>query len=303
MPAYTSRPKFPSLNALKAFEAAARHQSFTKAAQELHVTAGAIAQQIKLLEDWLGCPLFQRSAQGIKLTPEAQQALPPLSAAFDQLSAAVSHLRQVNTPTEISIAALPSVALLWLSPRLPALSSAFPEHYFSVTAMEQPPNFRREPYDLAVFYVRDAPEGMVRIGLGRDELFPVCAPRLLAQAQSNGQHWSSLRLLHDTIWRNYWQLWLDEARVPGVQPATGAEFSLYSMARQAAIDGAGVLMGRSSLIDDALRHGLLVPVSELRVPAPDELSILLPDSAPSSAQFRPLVSRLQALAGQPATQA
>src|SRR3546814_4619850 len=81
-----SRAKFPSLNALRAFEAAARHESFSRAAQELNVSAGAIAQQVKLLEDWIGCPLFQRSAQGVKLNKEAGKVLPLLSKGFDQRS-------------------------------------------------------------------------------------------------------------------------------------------------------------------------------------------------------------------------
>lgn len=280
MPVSCSRAKSPSLNALKAFEAAARHQSFVKAAQELNVTAGAVAQQVKQLEDWIGCPLFQRSAQGIKLTPESQKALPMLSAAFDQLSEAVTHLRHLSAPTEIVIAALPSVALLWLSPRLPRLSAAFPEYYFSVAALEQPPNFRREAYDVAVFYVGEDIPGVKRIGLGQDELFPVCAPSLLHAQQALNKDWTDLRLLHDTVWRNHWSLWLNAAGLAHVNASKGAEFSLYSLALQAAIDGAGVLMGRGSLIGNALDTGKLVRVSELRVPAPNELSLLLPEQSP-----------------------
>ena len=276
----TTRPKSPSLNALKAFEAAARHQSFVKAAQELNVTAGAIAQQVKQLEDWIGCPLFQRSAQGVKPTPESQLALPMLSAAFDQLSDAVTRLRHVSKPTEIAIAALPSVALLWLSPRLSRLSAAFPDYYFSVAALEQPPNFRREAFDLAFFYANHNAEGIRRIGLGQDELFPVCAPSLLQAQNAQGKDWTSLRLLHDTAWRDYWALWASAAGITGLNTSTGAEFSLYSMALQAAIDGAGVLMGRSSLIHQALKAGQLVALSDIRIPAPNELSVLLPESSP-----------------------
>ncbi|HUG56780.1 MAG TPA: LysR substrate-binding domain-containing protein [Candidimonas sp.] len=280
MPNSFSRPKSPSLNALKAFEAAARHQSFVKAAHELNVTAGAIAQQVKQLEDWIGCPLFQRSAQGIKLTPESQLALPILSKAFDQLSVAVMALHHAGKPTEVTIAALPSVALLWLSPRLPRLSAMFPDYYFSITAQEYPPNFRREPFDLALFYTDKELEGVTRIPLGKEELLPVCAPSVLPNGRASAADLQSARLLHDTVWRDYWPLWLDFAEIPFVDVSKGSEFSLYSMALQAAIDGAGVLIGRSGLVRNALAAGQLVEPFGLRMPAPNQLSLLVPDESP-----------------------
>jgi DNA-binding transcriptional LysR family regulator len=124
MPVQPPRPVLPSLNALRAFEAAARHESFVKAAGELGVTAGAIAQQIRLLERWVGHPLFQRFAHGVKLTDEARAVLPCMTDGFDALGDAVQNLCAVHRPTEVQIAALPSIALLWLSPRLPKLRSA-----------------------------------------------------------------------------------------------------------------------------------------------------------------------------------
>jgi LysR family glycine cleavage system transcriptional activator len=281
------RPKSPSLTSLKSFEAAARHQSFVKAAHELNVTAGAIAQQVKQLEDWIGCPLFQRSAQGIKLTHEAQMALPMLSHAFDQLSDAVANLRHVSKPTEISIAALPSIALLWLSPRLPRLSAMFPEYYFSVTALEAPPNFHREAFDIALFYMDSDVPGVIRAGLGKDELFPVCAPALLDRykverykSPLEKHDWSDIRLLHDSMWRHYWRLWQDYADIRIANMSKGSEFSLYSLALQAAIDGAGMLIGRSTLVRNALESGQLVAPFTVRMPAPDELSLLIPKGSP-----------------------
>lgn len=293
MPNSFSRPKSPSLNALKAFEAAARHQSFVKAAHELNVTAGAIAQQVKQLEDWIGCPLFQRSAQGIKLTPESQLALPMLSKAFDQLSDAVMALHRAGKPTEITIAALPSVALLWLSPRLPRLSAMFPDCFFSITAQEYPPNFRREPFDLALFYTDKEIDGVTRIPLGKEELLPVCAPSVLKSGRASEIELKSARLLHDTAWRNYWQLWLDSAGMTSVDATKGSEFSLYSMALQAAVDGAGVLMGRSALVRNALEAGQLVAPFGLRMPAPSELSLLVPHESPLSSQADLLVECLK----------
>ena len=120
------RPPAIPLTALRAFEAAARHESFPRAAEELGVTPGAIAQQIKKLEGWLGVQLFGRHAQGVSLTPEAARALPALTQGFDTLGQAVQGLRQGAATTTVRIAALPAVAQLWLSPRLSALRAQVP---------------------------------------------------------------------------------------------------------------------------------------------------------------------------------
>ena len=121
MPIEPPRPRLPPLNALRAFEAAARHESFTAAAQELGVTPAAIAQQVKSLEAWMRRPLFVRLSQGLRLTPAARQALPAFMRAFDDLGSATQGLRRAASPEELRIAALPSVAQLWLQPRLRGL--------------------------------------------------------------------------------------------------------------------------------------------------------------------------------------
>ncbi|MEO6986340.1 MAG: LysR family transcriptional regulator [Paralcaligenes sp.] len=290
-----SRTKSPSLNALRAFEAAARYQSFSRAADELNVTAGAIAQQVKLLEDWIGCPLFQRSAQGIKLTKEAHLALPILSKAFDQLSDAVAQLRRLGKPKEITIAALPSIALLWLSPRLPRLSALLPEYVISVTALEHPPNFQRDNFDMAFFYMDKKAMGPTIISLAPDELLPVCSPTLLKKANlfKGTLDLRSLPLLHDVTWRHHWQSWLDFAGFIAVDAAKGPVFSIYSLALQSAIDGAGVLIGRSTLVNHALESGQLVAPFDRRMPAPDELCLLLPDGSPLAVVQESLLQCLQ----------
>lgn len=152
-------PPLPSLNALRAFEAAARHEGFARAAAELHVTAAAVAQQVRTLEAWAGRPLFQRLPQGLQLTHEGRAVLPRMIEAFDSLGLAVQALRTINRPHEVRIAALPSVAILWLSPRLPRLRRNFPDLALSVSAVEQPPNFRRDLCDLGLFFVADEVDG------------------------------------------------------------------------------------------------------------------------------------------------
>lgn len=280
MPIDPPRRGLPPHTALRAFEAAARHRGFTGAADELCVTPAAVAQQVKALEDWLGVALFERRARGVVLTPQAQRAWPALSAALDQLGLAVQALRaEVNT-RELQLVALPAVAQLWLSPRLPALRRAFPDVQVSVTAMELPPNFRREPYDLGLFYGqhgRDpAFDGEVR-PLAQDRLLPVCAPALARglrrrpPAALQGQ-----TLLHDAVWSQDWARWFRGVGVAGIDADAGPRFSLFSLAVQAALDGQGVLIARERLVAGHLAARRLVAPWPEGVPIPETLDLLLP---------------------------
>ena len=173
------RPKGPPLNALRAFEAAARLGGFANAAEELCVSPGAISQHIKTLEDWLGAPLFTRRSQGVKLSEFGASVAPSLYAAFDAMGEAVHQMRALSAHQTVHIAALPSVAQLWLSPRLPAIRAALPEVSISVSALETPPNLAREMFDLSLFL--RAPTGAPHeVILADDLIYPVCTPALAA---------------------------------------------------------------------------------------------------------------------------
>ncbi|RDJ27456.1 LysR family transcriptional regulator [Bosea caraganae] len=279
MPLAPPRPRLPSLNALRAFEAAARCGSFTKAAEELGVTAGAVTQQIRQLEAALGMKLFDRLAQGVALTPAARTALPRLSRGFDMLAHSVQDLRAAHDSRALAIAALPCIAQLWLSPRLSALQQAFPGLQVSITAMEQPPDIRREPYDLALFYLDEAP--VSALALGPDAILPVCVPaiaaRLKAAADLAGE-----TLLHDAVWRGDWARWLDSAGARKVVDASrGPAFSLYSLALDAALSGNGVLMGRLSLVQAYLADGRLIAPLGPTLALPDRLTLLAPPDGAS----------------------
>jgi len=274
MPVKPPRRRLPSLNALRAFETAARCGSFVKAAEELGVTAGAVTQQIRQFEAWLGFPVFQRLAQGVILTDAAREVLPRLTRGFDTLGLAVQNLRDSHHDRALTIAALPCIAQLWLSPRLMPLQSAFPGLQISVSAMEDPPDPRREPHDLAIFYLdtEAAPGGMV--ARQADAILPVCAPALAATIHSPanlGRH----TLLHDAVWRGDWARWLAFASAAAKIDATrGPTFSLYSLALDAALSGAGILMGRTSLIAPHLADGRLVAPFALALPTPDRLTLI-----------------------------
>lgn len=282
-------PRLPSLNGLRAFEAAARLESFAKAADELGVTAGAVTQQIRQFEAWLGFPVFRRLPQGVALTDAAREALPRLTRGFDMLGQGVRSLRQSETLRPLAIAALPCIAQLWLSPRLPALQQAFPELQISVTAMETPPDLRREPYDLAIFY---------GLGEASDAILPVCTPALALRLAKPGD----LRhetLLHDAVWREDWARWLAFAAPDEtVDAARGPAFSLYSLALDAALASAGVLMGRLSLIEPLLEAGRLTAPFRQAMPTRDALTLVC--SAETGAhREREAISRWLSAAGRP----
>ena len=289
------RPKGPPLNALRAFEAAARLNSFSRAADELCVTAGAIAQHVKALEGWAGAPLFDRHAQGVRLTPLGRAVAPGLGDAFDSLADAAHLLRRIAAPDEIRIAALPSVAQLWLSPRLPAIRRASPGLSISVTAMERPPNLMREPFDLAIFFGAEQTvgksEGTETLVLTEDSLFPVCAPEI-ATRLTTPRDLSGETLLHDATWRDDWAIWLAAEKLSGTAAASGPAYSLYSLAVEEAIHGAGVLIGHAPLVAPALASGALVAPFARRVATSAPLVATLREPAPAGSPLDGLARRL-----------
>jgi LysR family glycine cleavage system transcriptional activator len=265
------RQSLPPLNALRAFEAAARLGSFARAAEEIGVTPGAVAQQIRRLEDFVRVPLFRRLPQGVSLTDAAQAAAPRLEAAFHELAEAVGTLRASRGDRALTIAALPCIAQLWLAPRLGALQAAFPGLAVSISAMEEPPAGRQAAHDLALFYLREPPAGAS--ALPEDRLLPVCAPalagRLAAPADLAG-----MPLLHDSVWRDHWSRWLRAEGLSRIDAGRGASYSLYALALDAALGGAGVLIGRHSLVARHLARRELVAPFERPLPSGDRLCIL-----------------------------
>jgi DNA-binding transcriptional LysR family regulator len=245
------------LNALRAFEAAARTGAFTLAAAELGVTPGAVTAHVKALEERLGAALFERQARGVRLTALGLAAMEELTGAFDALAGAEARLRALALPREVQIATLPAIAQLWLSPRLPALRAAAPEISVSITALEAAPNLKRSLHDLSLFPA----EAGGRLVAG-DELFPVCSPALAARL-GRLEDLGEVPCLSDTAWDRDWEVWLAAVGV-GVQ-VRGPAFSLYALAVEEAVNGAGVLMGHGALVAGHLARGALVAPFPQRV--------------------------------------
>lgn len=262
-------PRMPHLNALRAFEAAARLGGFAKAAEELRVTPGAVAAHVKALEDDLQAALFERHSRGVRLSALGRRVFPELVAAFDGLSQAVNLLRREAAPRQVHVATLPALAQLWLAPRLPALRRALPAVDVSITALEAPPNLKRMPFDLCLFFAETPPRGAVI--LATDSLFPVCAPEF-ASRLAHPEDIRHATCFSDSVWADDWATWARGAHLSG-GAFRGPVFSLYALAVQEAINGAGVLMGHRALVADHLRSGLLVAPFGIEVPLPSRLCL------------------------------
>lgn len=261
--------KGPHLNALRAFESAARLGSFTAAADELSVTPGAIAQHIKSLEAWAESPLFVRNTRGVVLTPLGEELLPGFTAAFDQLGEAVQALRTKAAPHKVKIATLPAIAQLWLSERLGQIRRLEPDITVSVTAVETMPNLSREPFDITLF-IETGPLEKGDVVVFQDRIFPVCTAEI-ASRLGDISALSTESLLHDSRWTDDWRVWLET--VPGGAgiTANGPIHSLFSVALEEVRNGAGVLMAHEALVEPFLASGELVRPFDHTVALPQRM--------------------------------
>lgn len=279
--------RLPALNSLKAFESAARHLSFKKAAAELHVTPAAISHQIKALEDFLGTPLFRRLTRALELTEEGRAMLPKLKEGFECLAAAVEQARLHDGGGILAVCATPSFAARWLMPRLQRFTTAHPDIELRLTTSQanidsridgtagsEPADPRTSGSDLEIRF------GSGRYGSLRTErLFgvsfvAVCSPRLM-----EGEH--ALRtpgdlrhhvLIHDDTIpdldeRPNWGEWLARAGETGVEAVSGPHFSNSGLAIEAAIDGLGVALAPRPLVSADVAEGRLVVPFEIATPS------------------------------------
>ena len=242
----------PSLNGLRAFEAAARHLSFTRAAAELNVTQTAISHQIRRLEDQLGLPLFERRNRALALTREAQGYLPAVRAAFEDLRLATARLQRPEREDVLTVSTTASLAAKWLVSRVAAFQDAHPRIEVRITTSAHLVDFRREQVDMAVRYGRGNWPGLRAQWLMAEDIFPVCSPALL-QAEKPLRRPEDLAhhtLLHATVSREDWQLWLTAAGLPtSLATRRGLSFDQSFMAIQAAMDGLGVALGRTPYVE------------------------------------------------------
>ena len=285
--------RLPSLNGLRAFEAAARHLSFTQAASELNVTQTAISHQIKRLEQELGVRLFVRQNRSLTLTPEASQYLPGVRAAFNDLKLATDRLLRKDQDHVLTVSTLASLAAKWLLPRLSAFQEAHPGIDVRITTSTGLVDFQRDNVDAAIRYGRGQWPGVRADWLMADEVFPVCSPAL-ANGTKPLKCPEDLRdhvLLHTSNANSDdWRLWLTAAGLPAnLSKQPGVTFDLIFMTIQAAIDGIGVAMGRTSYVEDDIAKGRLVVPFKIALPADAGFYLVSPQAradSPKLSAFR-----------------
>jgi len=282
-----ARP-LPPLNALKAFESASRHLSFTKAAAELNVTPAAISHQVKALEDLLKVTLFRRLTRSLRLTDAGQAALPTLNQGFDKLTQAVEQIRAHSQIKVLTISVSPSFGAMWLMPRIERFRSRHPDIEIRIDGTDRLVDLARDDADVAVRY---GPGGYN--GVRTDYLFnqvntPVCSPALLSGEHPLRQP-DDLRhhiLLH-VEWKDAeasWRMWLLAAGLHDIDPTRGPRFTMENMAVQAALDGNGVALVGDILVADELAAGRLVRAFDPSLSTPLTFSYYLLSAKDSAEQ-------------------
>jgi LysR family glycine cleavage system transcriptional activator len=251
--------RLPSLNALKAFEAAARHESFTKAADELSVTQGAVSHQVKSLELDLGIRLFDRERQKLRITRAGRIYLDVVRDAFDRIALGTEHIRNQSRAGTLTVSTSPDFAAKWLVNRLGRFAETHSEIDLRISATLHHVDFAREDVDLAVRHGDGNWTGLDVVRLCSEELFPVCSPQLLSGRNRIRTPSDVLKfpLLHLDD-RKDWSDWLEAADVLDTEISHGPVLNRASMIIDAAVDGQGVALARTTLAAWDLINGRLV---------------------------------------------
>jgi LysR family glycine cleavage system transcriptional activator len=263
----------PPLNALKAFESAGRHMSFTEAAKELHVTPAAISHQIKTLESYLGAKLFHRKNRSLELTAAGQACLPGLRKGFDHLGAAIERIQSTVTIEPLLISAPPIFGAKWLVPRISEFSVQHPELQVRIDPLQKISALEGPETDVAVRFGRGRYPGLRAQRLMSQEVFPICSPELL-----RGKHplmsptdlrWHTLihfdPTFYDPDWPR-WEKWLRAASVTDIDVSIGPRFSSPNFTIQAVLQGQGVALAVSLMADELVAQGQLVKLFDVNYP-------------------------------------
>jgi len=278
------------MNTLRAFEAAARHLSFTLAAEELHVTQAAVSHQIRTLEEALGVRLFRRLNRAIRLTEEGQEFVGEVRKALSHLATAVEKLAAPDAGGPLTVSLLPSFASKWLVPRLGRFRAKHPEIDVRISPSTGLTDFQRDDVDMAVRYGKGNYEGLHSVRLMTEDIFPVCSPALmtgqhpLKQPQDLRYH----TLLHDDA-NVDWAAWLLMAGVEGVDPRQGPYFTDSGMVIQAAAEGQGVALARGALAAGDIESGRLIRPFDIAIPTEYAYYVVSPKATmhhPKIAAFR-----------------
>lgn len=259
----------PPFKALVAFEATARLGSFTRAADELNVTQGAVSRQIALLEEMLGAHLLDRTTRSVCLTPTGEHYFQGAREALLALAEATQQVKRWHGDQQVTVATSTALASLWLLPRIPEFNLQHPGIDLRIVAYDHVKDFRKLECDVAVYYCKTPPTGMNSTPICAEAVFPICSPAYLARHPGLAE----LKDLGGCTW-----LWLDESERdwiswndwfrrlghPSIKPRNKINLNNYSLVIQAALGGQGVALGWRNLVDQYLKAGTLVrPISDM----------------------------------------
>lgn len=267
------------LNALRAFEASARHQSFSAAAEELNVTPAAVGQLVRTLEEWLGTPLFIRHSSGkarLIATDSAERALPDIRAGFDRLILGLEKLKEGSVAGVLTVTVSPAFAAKWLLPRIDRFQSLCPDTDLRLDTSLKPADFVAQRIDIGVRYGAGTWPGLSATHLMEEEIYPVCSPQLLQQHERLQQPTDLLEetLIHDLSMDSHsgfptWYTWLQQAGVSEMTPIRGMKINNSAAVLQTAIEGHGIALARSVMARDDLSAGRLIRLfPEIKLPSP-----------------------------------
>lgn len=287
------RRQIPPLNSLRSFESAARHLSFTKAAEELFVTQAAVSHQIKHLEAFLGINLFYRKNRKLSLTDEGVEYLPQIRDIFEQITDATRNLQTKGTSGLLSVNLTPAFAIEWLIPRLDKFKALYPDIDVHITANDshKEVDFFGENIDVAIYFSRGRyRNGIFKQTLLDEYLIPVCSPKLLEseKALTIPTDLKRHRLIHDLSTED-WKHWLNKAGVVGIDASRGTIFSHTVMVLQAAIHSQGVAIVYSLLAKQEIASGRLVTPFDITIPSINSYDFVCPEGhqqKPKIAAFR-----------------
>jgi LysR family transcriptional regulator, glycine cleavage system transcriptional activator len=276
--------RLPPLNSLRAFEASARHRSFSRAAEELHVTPAAISHQIKGLEAFLSATLFRRARRTLMLTEAGQTLLPGVRRGFVAFNDAMEEFGLFDEAGHLTVAVTASFAAKWLVPHIEQFNNAYPEIDIRITTSNDILDYDRDGIEIGVRFGRGDYPGLVTELLMAQEMVPVCSPALLERGQPlrKPEDLRHFTLLHsDALLVNEavpdWAMWLKAAGVDGVDTARGLRFDFAESAQNAAVEGVGVALGRTALIADDIARGRLVRPFEVSLPSDFKYFVVYPE--------------------------
>lgn len=273
------RRLLPPIGALASFAAAARHDSFSRAGEEVGLTQSAVSRQIAVLEDWLQLTLFRRNGRRVELTAEGRAYADAIGPALDRIRAATANAIAKRPDSELSIATLPSFGMRWLAPRLPGLTARYPDIVINIAARSFPFDFAEEAFDAAIHFGLPDWPGAAHDLLFREEAIPVCSPaRLAAQPIERPEDMLRWPLLVQSSRLGAWAQWFRLAGLDTVPPPPSGTFEHFLMLAQAAAAGGGIALIPRFLIQPELATGALVSPLPIPLSSEDAYYLVYPES-------------------------